>query len=297
MTYRRCRFTVNPKGNVPAPRPPLGLDGDANIKYLVYQLEAGDKTGTRHWQGFVQFTRAVRLDKIKQLFQCSWMNILPADFPAAARAYCMKEGRLEGPYEYGIWTPPKPGTRTDLTEAREIILGKRKRAELYQDPDLDPVMTKYPRWAENVLASKPIEMNIQLDLYQWQVEVLSMLEQDPVRRRIIWIWSSESGTGKTTFFDYCQGKFDVLPGAGQFTDVLYAYDNENVIWFDYSRAQSGREDYKALEKFSDNSVLLSTKFHSCKKHIQAHVVVTSNHQPDESRLPQRFVVIEANKQY
>ena len=42
------------------------------------------------------------------------------------------------------------GKRNDLEEARLRILGKRTLAEIIQDPTLQDVLRKYPRWVRDV---------------------------------------------------------------------------------------------------------------------------------------------------
>jgi len=266
-------------------------DTDKNFRYCIYQVEKCPKTQKLHIQGYVEFTRTMRLKKIKELFNDDSMHLeMRQGTREQARNYCRKqESRWAEPIEFGTWEIT-PGKRLDLAMAREIINKKRKRDELYQDPELDQVMTKYPKWAETVLETKKEEIKVEIELYPWQIEVLGLLDGPPVDRRIIWIWSAKSKTGKTTFFNYCCSKKDILPANGKFSDILYAYDKNEVIWFDYTRAQQGYESYDSLEKFSNHSYHLSTKFRCVKKFVRAHVVVTANHPPDETRLPDRFVV-------
>lgn len=264
-------------------------------RYTVYQIEKCPETGKIHAQGYTEFTRTMRMKAVKDAFEDNTLHLEPRQGTRnQARQYCMKEeSREEAPKEFGEWMV-EPGKRIDLVAAREKIMAKRKRDELYQDPDLDQIMTKYPKWAEKVLDTKPIQVEIQLDLFPWQQDVIKMLDAAPLHRRIIWIWSNASGTGKTTFKDYCSIKYDVLPADGKLPDILYAYDNNQVIWFDFTRAQQGYESYHILEKLSNHTFHLSTKYEPRKKYIKAHVVVTSNHPPDEEKLPMRFLIIPIN---
>lgn len=259
-------------------------------RYTVYQLERCPDTGRIHAQGYSEFMRTMRMNLMKKLFQDQSIHLEPRQGTnVQARDYCMKEeSRIEGPFEHGVFEEKRQGKRVDLVSAKKKIIEKRKLADLYQDDELTEIMAKYPRWAENVLRTKPLTINIDIELYEWQKSVIELLNQPPVKRRIIWIWSSQSGTGKTTFFDYCCSKYDVLPANGKFEDILYAYDENQIIWFDFSRAQNGYESYNSLEKLSNHSFHLSTKYLSTKKYICAHVVVTSNHAPDVQKLPDRF---------
>lgn len=271
-------------------------DEHNTFRYCVYQTEACPKTGSWHNQGYVEFTRTIRRKKVQELFGGELMNCKPKyenSTRTQARAYCMKEDtRVAEPVEHGVWVPDNPnGTRTDLVKAVEIIRTKRKLADCYDDPALYNVVAKYPKFVALQHAKNPVEHVIDIELYDWQAEVIGMLEQDVVHRRIIWIWSTASNTGKTTFKDYISLKMDVLPARGPLADILYAYDKNDVIWFDYTRAEKGYESYKSLEDLSNIGWKLSTKFHSLRKFVKAHIVVTSNHAPDETKLPDRFYVV------
>lgn len=90
-----------------------------NMKYCVWQLEKGEH-GTPHWQGYITFTRSVRLSWLKK--HCS----ATAHFESRrgtheqARSYCMKEDtRLEGPFEHG--TKPEQGKRNDLEALKQLL--------------------------------------------------------------------------------------------------------------------------------------------------------------------------------
>lgn len=290
--------------------PPVVPSENKHFRYCVYQIEKCPDTGRPHAQGYIEFTRTMRMKAIKVLFNNNALHLAPRQGSREqARHYSMCPGShclcgnewrdkkiiIEPPVEFGTWEV-QPGKRIDLAAARETILKKRKRDELYQDPELDQIMTKYPRWAERVLDTKPVEHKVEIELFDWQIQVGELLCADPQHRQIIWIWSTQSNTGKSTFREYCATKYDLLPARGKLADIIYGYDNEQIIWFDYTRAQSGYESYDALEELSNHGYKFSTKFQSKKKFIKAHVVVTSNHPPDESRLPQRFLVFNVDPQ-
>jgi len=267
------------------------------FRYCVYQKEKCPTTQRVHFQGYIEFTRSVRMNKVKTLFNDKTMHLEPKQGSREdARSYCMSKtwkgkdkGWLEGPWEFGVFQL-EPGKRLDLKVARETILKKRKLDDCYKDPELDQITSKYPRWVEKIHSTKDVDHEINIDLYDWQSEIYELLQGPPEHRRIFWIWSDESGTGKTTFRDWVSLKMDVLPASGKLTDILYAYDNNDVIWFDFTRAQNGYESYASLEELSNIGFKLSTKYTPLRKFVKAHIVVTSNHEPNEERLPQRFKV-------
>lgn len=270
-------------------------DTDKNFRYCIYQAETCPTTSRVHLQGYAEFTRTMRMKKIKELFHDPTMHLEPRQGSREqARAYCKKaETRYAEPIEFGTWDV-EPGKRLDLVASREKILGKRKLEECFQDAELDSVTTKYPRWVERVHASKKVDYTFELDLKDWQRDLYGLLEQEVQHRRIFWIWSTKSATGKTTFMEWISLKMDVLPAQGKLQDILYAYDSNQIIWFDMTRAQAGYESYSALETLSNVGFKLSTKYQTTKKFVRAHIVVTSNHAPDKTKLPDRFYEINVD---
>jgi len=94
-------------------------------------------------------------------------------------------------------------------------------------------------------------------------------------------------------------------------DVLYAYDDHEVIYFNLSRGDGAGDEkqesyfYPMLEQLSDHRPLLSTKYGCVEKFIYAHIVVVANKEPKEVWngakgimewcLPDRFTIIHADK--
>lgn len=114
----RWVFTYNnPEGHI---------DGDFSVaadavRYAVYQLEQAPTTGTIHYQGYVEFHRSVRRSACLRIIESAYWK--PAKGSREQnRAYCTKEdGRLDGPWEHGIFEPLKQGNRTDLIHLKEDL--------------------------------------------------------------------------------------------------------------------------------------------------------------------------------
>lgn len=262
-----------------------------HFRYAIFQKERCPETKREHYQGYIEFSQGIKLQPLKLAFEDDTVHFEGRrGTREQARAYCMKaDTQLEAPKEFGEWTQNR-GARVDLQEARTIIMIKRKREELYQDPELDQIMTKFPKWAENVLQTKKDDIQVDIELYEWQKNVLVLLDAEPVRRRIIWIWSVSPKTGKSTFYDYVSSTRDVLPGCNNWADLIYAYDKNSIVWFDFTRQQY--PCYDILEKISNHSYHLSTKFNSHRKYVKTHVVVTANIPPNENVLQERCVIFD-----
>lgn len=274
-------------------------DEHPDFRYCVYQAEKCPQTERVHLQGYIEFNKAVHFQTVKGLFGDEGIHLEPRrGTREEARRYCMKpESRYADPIEFGTWTGANERARTDLNEARAKIQGHTCWANVLNDPELTNVLARHGRWAREVYDARTFNVEApEIDLRDWQEEVIEMLDGEPEKRRVIWIWSDESGTGKTTFFDYCSAKYNVLPGT-DFVNTLYAYDGQDIIWFDLTRSQSTEfSPYHAIEKFSNKTFHLSTKYTATRKYVACHVVVTANCPPDNNKLPNRCVVIEAKLQ-
>lgn len=277
------------------------------VRYAVWQWELAPGTSRRHVQAYVELFSCQTITRLKKIFKCPTMHCESRrGTRTEARVYCMKlesrDGADGGPFEFGEWIGEETsarrergqGRRDDLNVAREKIIAHTSWANVLNDPTLTSEIAAFGRWAREVYDNRPLILpKLNLKLRPWQLEVLELLQGPVVKRRIIWIWSAESGTGKTTFFDLCSGKFNVLPG-GDYDNTLYAYDGQGVIWFDLSRHQTHDHiPYHALEKLSNETVHLSKKYTSCRKLVSSHIVVTANVSPDEHRLPNRCRIFQA----
>lgn len=89
-------------------------------RYAVYQHERGEQD-TLHAQGYVEFTRPVRLAALKKMLATAhWEPRMGTR--EQARAYCMKEDtRVDGPWEHGLFSSGGAGTRTDLQDLKRKI--------------------------------------------------------------------------------------------------------------------------------------------------------------------------------
>lgn len=276
-------------------------DQHTNFKYLVYQVEIAPTTGQWHVQGYLELHRVARLTAVTAMFSCE-LHIEPRVANRdQARTYCMKaDTRVPGtePLEWGTWVPSKQGQRTDLVAAATTIRDSTSWANVVNNPDLFPIMARHGKWVEQIWANRVVAAPTQeIQLRDWQQQAMSLLSGPVVKRRVLWIWSYASGTGKTTFYDYVCTKKDVLAG-GSWLNTIYLYDGHPIVWFDRTRAESNSEKatdefYSDLEKWSNGGFQISTKYVPARKLVSCHVVVTANCPPDTTRLPDRFFTIPA----
>lgn len=87
---------------------------ERTISYLVFGIEVGE-SGTRHFQGYVEFVNRRRLSMVKRfLTRAHWELRRGTSLEAAE--YCKKDGEV---FEFGTLSTSKQGKRTDLEEIQK----------------------------------------------------------------------------------------------------------------------------------------------------------------------------------
>lgn len=123
--------------------------------YGIYQQEVAPDTGTPHFQGYVQFSRAKRLSQLKKLddrahWECSYGT------PAQASAYCSKLSSRSPdsePVVFGALEDTSvQGQRKDIEEAYSMVksAGSAITEEAFADAHTR-VWARYPTFIDRVL--------------------------------------------------------------------------------------------------------------------------------------------------
>ena len=91
------------------------------LQYATFQREQGEKTGTIHFQFYVNYKNPQYFKKVKEKLLPYGCHFAPMISTAnRCIAYCQKaETRVSGPYEIG--EPEIEGQRSDLAKARQMI--------------------------------------------------------------------------------------------------------------------------------------------------------------------------------
>lgn len=256
------------------------------IRYVKWQLEQGDDTHGIHAQGYMILYEAMTFTALKQYFPT--LHIEPLKSQKAADIYVSKEAtKLEGPFEYG--DKKAQGARTDLELLRDEIK-KGTPLQTFKDQYFG-LFVQYGAQLERLYwefnSHNPLPDN--LVFKRWQTEILALLQSEPQRRRIIWIWSQQSTCGKSTFMDYLDKHFTVLIGKNKMEDTVFSYNNHQIIWYDIPRTSDIKFWLPQFERLSNLTKQPCPKYHSCDKYVIAHIVVTTNSPPPHNDMPDRIV--------
>ena len=279
-------FTLN---NPEAPLPVHDAE-----KYVVWQKEKGEN-GTEHFQGYVEFSKALTLGQMK-----AWLP--RAHFEPRrgsreqARDYAMKEDtRVDGPWERGEFKQSR-GQRSDITEALDFIKGGGSKREVFEQ--FPEIAAKFPRFVDQALQfareDKTAKIMILEPRYPWQEKMLEMVEQEPDPRGILWVYDEEGNKGKTYMSKHLVDKYGAFySNGGKGVDICYAYQGERIAVFDYVRDSKEFVNYGVIEQLK-NGILFSHKYESGMKRFNVpHVVIMANFMPEREKFSaDRLVVIK-----
>lgn len=121
------------------------------IRFVCGQLEIGE-SGTRHWQGYCEFSGPVGLQTVRKVFpRCHAES--RRGTPQEARAYCSKEETRAGEFwEHGSMPEERAkrqGARNDLIAVRDAVRGGAGVRELIENHTT--TYARFPRFVDRVL--------------------------------------------------------------------------------------------------------------------------------------------------
>ncbi len=270
----------------------------AKLNYLVFQLERCPDTGRRHVQLYCHFDSQIGRRSVQRRLGLPGAHCeKQRGTPAQAAAYCKKEeSRIDGPWEYG--TCPEQGHRSDLDILHQAVLEGRGFKSIFDDIEtFRPAARAHGalrHWIQlrEADALDKRYKGPQITLVRWQRQLIATLQsEEPKERRIFWIWSTTSSTGKSTLMRWIRKNCCATTGAWDLKDFLFSYRSvpAKIILFNLPRHQTLDDaKLKVLEALSDGGYLLSTKYESCEIPVTAHIVVFANVAPPHFLLPDRI---------
>lgn len=300
-------YGIDEKTHLPKPIWDATHKGEKIFNYMIYQLERCPDTKRLHWQGYAEciknrdvttimkaigFGQATTVADSKGEFKV-WGNITKRWSTAQkASNYCAKVDTAvdpDGAYEFGEMQEPEigPGTRTDLDSSVKMVVKMAKEGKTLDEVKLacGGMWWKYGRNIESFFyaAQEDPIPDPKIELRPWQHDILAIIAKGFVKRQIIWVWSEESGRGKTTFLDYLDFKFGdkkVLQPEWDYKELMYNFNKHSIIALNLPRHTYLKYDMiSLLEKISDGGRRQSTKYGTCMKLMQAIIIVFANVPP------------------
>jgi len=240
----------------------------------------------------------------KQPIQCinwcfTWNNYQKEDietletfFKHLCYKYCFQEetGEKGTPHLQGVISLKKRGRWTEFGLPKTIHWEKCKhvtKAYIYcskEESRTGKVFTL------NFSAPKPLKLLNENLFYDWQKQIIEIIEEEPDERKVYWFWSKEGKKGKSSFAKYLVAKKAALFfEEGKKADIMKLIfdadmDNKNIVVIDIPRANGNNVSYKSIESIK-NGMIYSSKYEGGYKLFNPpHLIVFSNEPPELEKL-------------
>lgn len=229
--------------------------------------------------------------------------------PAQARDYVIKSGGMAVYVgEPGFWDTTEVSRQPSIpidwayvitccNAVRSFKQFKRLYIDTNDEMCIRAAVARCAFIKELIAANSPPKRTIAHLLTLWQRSLITACADSPVasHRKIWWVWSPESGTGKSSIVDLLiQHNYTVFvyPQDSAFKDAVNMYNDQTVTVFDVPR--EGRLDnlYQVLEQISDQNLVSAGKYMGTIKRFFCHTIVLSNFAPEHNRLPGRIQEIK-----
>jgi len=155
------------------------------------------------------------------------------------------------------------------------------------------------RTGVRVMEGFPKAVAVISKLRPWQTEIVELIKTEPDDRTVHWYWSKEGNIGKSALTKLLVIKYKaIFCASGKYSDLCNLIfnndmDASNIVIFDIPRNNGNKISYSALESIK-NGLISNTKYETGFKAFNSpHVIVFSNHMPDENELSaDRWHIVE-----
>lgn len=254
---------------------------------FVFGREVG-ANGTRHLQGFIEFSAQVRFVELADFLPAHWESTRGSAMQNFQ--YCTKEKDFT---THGNWEPEIKALRNKLLSGKKFSYYDLV-CDLLSDQNSNAILrSEYIRNRQSVdhVVSVILELRIRHARFDelvssfvcsWQSECLVHTSQQP-RRKICWYVDPFGGLGKTWLahllrYVYSYDCFDGVTSARDLCQMISMYPVGFVI--DVTRQNSTHFSYNTLEMLK-NGYVMSGKYAGIKKLFKpVPVIVFSNFEPE-----------------
>jgi hypothetical protein len=283
----------------------LLLESHTNFRYLCAQQETCPTTNLLHWQGYVEFTQAVRITTIRNIvvegeesFHCESRRGTQAE----AIDYTKKDDTAIPDTWFELGVPAQERDKFPRKVTDEILRSMSSKSIEDIVDDLGDIGLMKRKTVEEYiklkqsLAKRLVRRTNALSatLYNWQERALTALESQ-TDRKILWIYDTIGNSGKSWFAKYLKLVKDAtVATSGRSQDIVRMLDENTVdyVVFDFSR-DTNTMPYALCEQLK-NGLVTSPKYDSKTLEFDGcRLLVLANCEPDGTKWSKdRYMVWE-----
>lgn len=148
--------------------------------------------------------------------------------------------------------------------------------------------SKDGKFFTNIKMPKPLKLLKPEQFYDWQKDVVDIVDKEPDDRTIHWFYEKNGNRGKSALCKYLCAKKDALICSGKSADIKFMIVNYNkkfgvypeVIIYDIPRTAAAYVSYGGLEEIK-NGCFASSKY-ECEMVLMnsPHIICFSNAEPE-----------------
>lgn len=124
-------------------------------------------------------------------------------------------------------------------------------------------------FTKGIKIKKPLKCLKKEQLYEWQKEIVDLVQTEPNDRDIHWYWETEGNVGKSAMVRYLCIRHDAIIVSGKSADIKYQIKQyvdkwdtgPEIIIYDIPRTAENYVNYGALEEVK-NGLFASNKYES-----------------------------------
>ena len=141
---------------------------------------------------------------------------------------------------------------------------------------------------------KPLKCLTKEQLYEWQKNIVELIEDEPDDRAIHWYWEETGNVGKSAMVRYLCIRHDAIVVSGKSADIKYQIKQyvdkwgtgPDIVIYDIPRTAEHYVNYGALEEVK-NGLFASNKYESEMIIINPpHFLCFANFEPSYSKVSQ-----------
>lgn len=239
------------------------------------------------------------------------MEILETHFSSISVKWIMgiEVGEMGTPHIQGFISLKKKKRITELMNINNRIHWENCKGSENQNIQYCLKDNNYKSWGIGKWQLLPPKNNVYIgsdlpkenELFDWQVDIIDIIEQPADNRTIHWLWESKGNCGKTMFCKYLNYHYNALVcQKGKYNDIMnYAFEHEDLTIFiiDVPRSSGNSVSYNAIESIK-SGIIVNMKYETGSKLINSpHLIIFANEPPEKSKLSNdRWNIISINNE-